>query len=79
MDMSLTAHQCRCRDCAPGTCGHGGIPHCVNCCAGERADNQLAAALEALAERCFDRCLFPAEVRAALAALDAHREALHVG
>lgn len=35
---------------------------------------QLAAALEALIERAFDRCLFPAEVKAAFVALDTYRK-----
>lgn len=34
--------------------------------------DQLAKALEALTERAFRRCLFPAEVKAAMAALDAY-------
>lgn len=33
---------------------------------------KLAAALEDLMSRCFHRCLFPNEVRAALDALDAY-------
>lgn len=33
---------------------------------------KLAAALESLTERCFNRCLFPNEVREAFAALDAY-------
>lgn len=35
---------------------------------------RLVAALEALTERAFNRCLFPAEVKEAFGALDAYRE-----
>lgn len=39
--------------------------------------DQLATALEALTERAFNRCLFPAEVRQAFAALDAYEAVRH--
>lgn len=38
-----------------------------------KASDRLAQALEALAERAFGRCLFPAEVKEAFVALDAWR------
>lgn len=42
------------------------------------ANDQLHAALEALTERAFKRCLFPREVRAALEVLYSRPEALDV-
>ena len=36
------------------------------------AADRVAQALEALTERAFRRCLFPAEVKEAMAALDAY-------